>query len=441
MFATLSRSERQSRYLSQAIQLEEAVNPAIIRSTMITVSFAIIVFLGWAAVTNINEVARTPGEVVPKGYQQVVQSLESGTVREIDVREGQEVQKGDKLLVLDAAGAQEDLARTISKQVGFGLEEERLRAFMAGRAPDFSKYEAEHPALVRDQKAFFDGMVQSREEERGIVQEQIVQKQRTIAALQAQLDTARNNHAITKNLYERRAELNRKGYASDIQFLQTKQNLNSIEGEIRELTSRIAVARSEIAEFQNRLQSVDAKYRDDASEKLSALMADKAQNVELISQTRQRVERLEVRAPAHGIVKGLAVNTIGAVIQPGATIMEIVPLDEKLMVQVRIPPQHIGHVRIGQQVEMKFSSFDFARYGVVPGRLEQVSASTFRGENGERYYQGLITLDRNYAGHDPANVVMPGMTVMAEIITGRKTVLDYLLKPIHIAMKTAFTER
>src|SRR5690606_11816919 len=105
-----------------------------------------------------------------------------------------------------------------------------------------------------------------------------------------------------------------------------------------------------------------------------------------------------------------------------------------------IQPQHIGHVHEGQKVEVKFSSFDFSRYGVVPGALEQISASTFKGEAGERYYQGRIALERNYVGHDARNTIMPGMTVMADIITGEKTVLQYLLKPIHVAMKSAFTE-
>lgn len=440
--ATATRKNgRQARYLSQAIQLEEAVNPAIIRSTMVTVSVAIIVFIGWAALTNINEVARTPGEIVPRGYQQVVQHLEGGIVREIRVRDGQTVNKGDVLMIMDGAGSKEDLARTLSRQASLDLQEERLRAFAEGREPDFSGYAQSAPGLVRDQVSFFDGAIEARNEERRIIEEQIVQKKRTIATLDADLVTARGNHAITKDLYDRRAELNRRGYASDVQFLETKQSLNTIDGEIRQLQNKISVARAEISEFQSRLASLDARYRDETHEKLSQVTSEKAQNAELVAKMKGRVSRLEVRAPAHGIVKGMTVNTVGAVVQPGQTIMEIVPLDEKLMVQVKIPPQHIGHVKAGQPVQVKFSSFDSARYGIVPGKLDQISATTFTGDKGERYYQGLINLDRDYVGHDKRNLAMPGMTVMAEIITGEKTVLDYLLKPVHIAMKTAFTER
>lgn len=170
-------------------------------------------------------------------------------------------------------------------------------------------------------------------------------------------------------------------------------------------------------------------------------MAEIAQNAETIEKLKERVARLDIRAPTDGLVKGLAVNTLGAVIQPGQVLAEIVPLDERLMVQVKIPPQHIGHVRPGQSVQVKFSSFDFSRYGFVQGRLRQISATTFSGENGERYYEGRIDLEKAHVGDNPQNAIVPGMVVMADIVTGRKTVLDYLLKPIHNALKTAFTER
>ena len=433
--------DRQSRFLSQAVQLEESVNPSLIRMTMVMISSVILVFIGWAAFTNINEVARTPGEAVPQGFEQVVQHLEGGIVREIRAREGDVVNKGDVVLVLDGGGAQEDLARATSKQISLELQEERLRAFLEGGEPDFSAHRESYPDMVRDQQNFFRGMIEAREQERKIIDEQVLQKQRSISTLVSDLETARRNYQIAKDLYDRRRELNRKGYASDIQFLETKQTLNNADGEIRQLQTRIGVAKPEIAEFQNRLKSLDAKYRDDANERLDQLMGEKAQNVEIISKMQDRVARLEVKAPARGIVKGLAVNTLGAVVQPGQVVMEIVPVDDQIVVQIKIPPQHIGHVKPGQKVQVKFSSFDFSRYGIVSGELDQVSAATFTGEKGERYYQGRIRLDRNYVGHDPRNIIIPGMTVMAEIITGRKTVLDYLLKPIHIAMRTAFTER
>lgn len=437
----MTKSERQTRYLSQAIQLEEAVNPSIIRSTMLTISFAVLGFLGWAAVTSVNEIAHTPGEVIPTGNQQIVQHLEGGIVKAIRVKEGQAVRKGQIILTLDGAGVQDDLNRALSKDLTLRMQEERLRAFAEGRKPDFSSYKNTHPQTVKDQESFFSGMTRARAEERKVIKEQIIQKKRMIAALRADLTTAQENRAIAADLYDRRERLNRQGYASDIQLLETRRNLNNVNGEIRQLSNRIEVTKAEISEFENRLTSLEAGRRDEALDRLDQVMAEIAQNAELIEKLKNRVARLEIKAPTDGIVKGLAINTIGAVIQPGQILTEIVPLDEKLVVQVKIPPQHIGHIKPGQSVQIKFSSFDFSRYGFVRGTLKQISATTFSGENGERYYEGRIDLEKNHVGNDPQNEILPGMVVMADIVTGRKTVLDYLLKPIHNSLKTAFTER
>jgi membrane fusion protein, adhesin transport system len=434
-------SKAQTQYLSQAVQLEEAANPALIRFTMITISFAILAFVAWSAFTNINEVARTPGEIVPQGFQQVVQHLEGGIVKKINVREGDTVKKDQILLILNGGGTKEDLNRALAKQATLKMQEERLRAFSENRQPNFSIYAKHNPDLAKDQKAFFDGMMQARAEEQKIIDEQILQKKRTLETLQSDLETVRENYIIAKDLYDRRQTLNQKGYSSDVQFLETKQNLNNINGEIRQLNNRISVTKAEISEFNNRLNSLDATAIDTSNERLDQVMAEIAQNAEVIEKLKDRVMRLEVRSPVHGIVKGLNINTVGSVVQSGQTLMEIVPLDSQLIVQARILPQHIGHIKPGQHVQVKLSSFDFSRYGFVTGKLEQISATTFTSEKGDRYYQGIIYLDHNYVGDNPKNTVVPGMTVMADIITGQKTILEYLLKPIHTAMKSSFTER
>jgi HlyD family secretion protein/adhesin transport system membrane fusion protein len=435
----ISSKEKQTRYLSQAVRLEEAVNPHIIRATMLMVSLAILIFIGWAGFTNINEVARTPGEVVPHGYQQVVQHLEGGIIKEIAVSEGQVVEKNQILLFLDGVGTQSDLNRAQSKQQALEMQEERLRAYIENREPNFS--DLKNQDLADDQEEFFSSMRNARDKERQIIKNQISQKQQSIQTLNAQLQTAEKNYAIAKNLYDRYTKLNQQGYMSTVKFLESEQRLNETNGQIKGLKSQIASSRTEINEYQARLASLSARYLDEVNENLDQTLEDKAQNREILQKLQERMARLEVRAPVRGLVKGLTVNTVGSVVQPGQTLMEIVPLDEQLEVMVRIPPQHIGHLKAGQDVQVKFSTYDFSRYGSILGRLEKISATTFSGENGERYYQGTVILSHNYVGHDQGNLIMPGMTVMADIVTGRKTILEYLLKPVSRALKTAFTER
>jgi len=262
-----------------------------------------------------------------------------------------------------------------------------------------------------------------------------------ISSLQAELRTAEQNIAISTQLFDKRQQLHDKGFLSETKYLESQQQMNSIRGDIAQTKSRLSVADAEIREYQNRLSSLGLNQNDKINERLDAIIADKAQNTELLREMEDRYQRLSIRAPVGGVVKGLAVNTIGAVIRPGETLMEIVPTGDELVVEVKIPPQHIGHLKLGQKVKVKLSSYDFSRYGLVNGTLEQISATTFSGEGGERYYQGRIRLEHNYVGRDKDKHIMPGMTVMAEIITGEKTILQYLLKPIHNSLKTAFSER
>jgi len=435
------KRERQTRYLSQALQLEEAINPHIIRATMTLVSLAIVGFFTWAGFANINEVARTPGEVVPDGYQQTVQHLEGGIIKTINAHEGDVVEKGQVLVILDDGGIREDLARAASKQLSLEMQAERLRAFAEGREPDFTPFTGATPQMIVDQLAFFAGMRTAREKEAQVIADQISQKRQAHDALKTDLETARKNLAIINDIYQRRAVLNKKGYAPDMQLLEDQKRLNDTKGEISRLENQALVANTEMEEFKVRLESLSARHRDEAHEKLDQVLAEKAQNIEIIQKLEERISRLAIRAPTQGLVKGLAVNTIGGIVQPGQTIMEIVPLDRQLEVEVKISPKDIGHLTVGQPVQVKFSTYDFSRYGAVEGTLERISATTFTGDGGERYYQGIVLLSKNYVGNSPANMVLPGMTVMADIITGEKTILQYLLRPIHLSLKTAFTER
>jgi len=437
----IKTSDSQIRHLSQAVQLEEAVNPAILRTTMATIGITILAFTVWSGFTNINEVARTPGEVVPNGYQQVVQHLEGGIVDEINVAEGDLVKKDQVLLSLDGSGTVEDLERARSKQLSLEMQEERLRAYIEKREPDFSRFTKSDAQSIKDQTSFFQSMESMNAEDKKIVLEQIEQKRRTRSALHNELKTARDNLAISSKLFENRKGLHAKGYLSETKYLESQQSLNSIKGEIAVLQSRLAVTEAEIKEFNNRLSSLSFTQNDKVNERLDAIIAERLQHEEIIQKLAEKAQRLDVRAPVDGIVKGLSVNTIGAVVKPGETLMEIVPMTGDMVVQVKIQPQHIGHLKIGQPVKVKLSSYDFARYGLLNGNLEHISATTFSGEQGERYYQGRINLENNYVGKDKKNIIVPGMTVMAEIITGEKTILQYLLKPIHNSFKTAFSER
>lgn len=431
----------QKRYLSQAVQLEEISNPRIVRATMTVISLAIISFCAWAAMTNINEVARVPGEIIPEGRVQTVQHLEGGLVHELFVREGQSVREGDTLITLDGTGIVQDLKRAQKNELMLALEEERLRAYLEGRDPNWEEFKNASPDLLQDAQNNFKAMASSRNHEFDLISQQLEKEKRVLSGLYSALKTARANADIADDLYDRRAKLNARGYSSDMQLMQAKTNLQTNLGDVARLKNEISLAQASIAEYEIRKKSVSADQGDEINQRLTAVVAEKDQNAEMLDKLRKRNERLVVKSPADGIVKGLAVNTIGEVVRPGVPLMEILPADKNLVVEIRILPQYVGNIKPGQQVQLKFSSFDFSRYGSVNGVLKQISATTFSTPDGNRFYEGFVEMDKNYVGQDPSNIILPGMTVMADVITGKKTIMDYLLKPIQRSVQTAFTER
>ncbi len=439
---TRKGKRQQLRYLTHSARLQETLPSYMSRVTIVVISVTVCAFIGWAAFTNVNEVARVPGEVVPLGPQQIVQHLEGGIIKDIGVEEGALVDAGTVMMRLSGSGFNEDLGQVEERQLYLGLQRERLQAFIDGRKPDFKAFAKAPPEQIENQNRMYAAMLEARQSERNIIEEQINQKQNSIKALQSRQAMIGQNLNITSDLLNRKAQLESKGYVSKISYLQTQQEAVTLRGESQQVHAQVEEARAALKEYRDRLTSLDTRFRDDAWKQLEAVENDMAENSKVMDKMKGRVDRLEVTAPVRGLVKSLSVNTVGGVVTPGQTLMEIVPLDRPMIVEVRIPPRHIGHLKVGQPVQVKVSSFDYSRYGSIEGELDYMSASTFQNENGERYYKGRVKLSQNYVGSNPdMNIVVPGMTVMADIVTGDKTIMQYLLKPIRNSMQTAMTER
>ncbi len=433
----------QLRYLSHSARLQETLPSHMARVTIFSISLTVCAFITWSGFTNINEMARAPGEVVPQGFQQIVQHLDGGIVTEILVDEGRLVEKGAPLVRLSGAGATEDLGQVEERQLSLGLQQERLKAFVNGRKPDYTVFKTASAEQISNQQRMYDAMLEARQGERDVINEQIKQKQNSIRALQSRQGAISKNLNITRDLLSRKEQLHSNGYVSKISYLETQQEANALSGENMQLSAQVDEARAALTEYKDRLESLDSKYRDEAWRQLEAVENEMAQNKKMGEKLQNRVERLDVVAPVRGLVKSLGVTTVGGVVAPGQTLMEIVPLDRPMIVDVRLSPRHIGHLRVGQPVQVKISSFDYSRYGAIQGELEYISASTFEETaQGERYYKGRVKLAQNYVGNNPdKNIIVPGMTVMVDIVTGDKTILQYLLKPIRNSIQTAMTER
>ena len=434
------RVTHQTRYLAQSIRLSEAETPGILRAMIVTLCLTLLAFVLWSVFARVGEIARAPGEAVPATQSRVIQHRDGGSVAAVLVRDGQMVNKGDVLLKLDDADIRQDLARAQARQTTLDLQEERLRALIEGRTPAFAAIGDDAPALIADQAAYLKSQQTSAAQDIAVVDDQIRQKQAELGATNRAGTNASRNTALMSELVDKRRALNKQGVLSDVRLMETEQRYNDATTERDRLRGETASIQAQLAELQTRKHAMTASRADDAHRELDSVLAQSTENRELIAKLQNRLENLLVTAPITGMVQGLNLQLRGSVIQPAEPVMEIVPHDGPLVVTLRIRPADVGHLQIGQPVQVKVSSFDFARYGAVSGKLKSLSPSTFAGEKGERFYEGTVTLDNTYVG-SKANRILPGMTVMADIITGEKTIMTYLLKPLQSAMATAFSER
>ncbi len=437
------RGDRQTRFLAQSVILEEAGSSGLIRIAMLTIVVVICGFLVWAAVTNVDEVAIASGEVIPTGQVQSIQHLEGGIISEILVAEGEIVEKQQVLIRLDPSSAAAELNQMKARRAGLELQRERLRALGTGTEPDFTFVGPEYQQLVEDQVQIYQSAVDAGENRRKVIVAQIEQRKQELALLEEREDTLSRTADLRLEEYEMREDLFRRGLTTKISYLDAKRALNDTRGEIANLIVERQQTQESLNEQESRLKEVDTNAHEQALAEMGAVTNELAQVNETLSRLFDRVRRLEIASPLRGIAKGLKVHTVGGVVPPGAVILEIVPLDKELVVEARIQTRDVGHVSVGQPVTIKITTYDFARYGAISGELRDVSASTFIDEKkGDPYYKGIITLDRSYVGFDPEkNRVMPGMTAQADIKTGRKTLLEYLMKPVVSSVQTAFHER
>ncbi len=435
------RPDRLIKFLSQPLLLEESGPPRVLSQLLIVITVLVGGLIGFSAFTNISETAVTQGQVMPAGSVNLVQHLEGGIVAEILVEDGQIVDQGQTLIRLKKAGPLAEFDQMRAREASLALRAERLRAFVLDRTPDFSSGQ-DYPDLLADQKAILELQIEARESQRRVIRSRVEQRQAQLDALAEQKQNLKEQTGILKEQLGMRRKLLKKGLVSRVVYLESQRSLSRTQGELASVVGRITEAQAALGEAQNSLLELDANLRNEALDEMGAVTGELAQVREAIAKLKDRVQRLEVSAPTRGVVKGLTTRTIGAVIAPGNPIMEIVPIDDVLVAEVRISPRDVGHLRSGQAAEVKVTTYDMARFGTVEGRLKRVSASTFEDEEGKPFYKGVIELSQAYVGNDPDyNPIRPGMVVNADIITGSKTLLQYLLKPVYRGLSSAFRER
>ena len=435
------RAPEQVRFLSQAIALEEGSPP---RAARLAVAFGTVLFVGavaWAGATHVEKIAPTTGQILPSGMIQSVQHLEGGIVQQLLVIEGDLVDQGQVVMSLDPTGARGELDQLRAREHGLALQVERLRAFAERRSPSLDA--GSGPGLAADQRAIFRMQEQARDSQRLVLDRQLAARRAELGTLEEQRAALDKQIKIVNQALEMRGKLLEQGLTSRIIYLDTERELARLRGELAQSASNIRRAREGVAEAEARLLETEARLATDSLNEMGRLSAELAQVREAIARAEDRVARLDIRSPVRGIVKDMRSRTVGGVVQPGAVVMDIVPVGQELIAEVRISPRDVGHIRTGQDVWAKVSAFDFARYGAVPGVLKSFSATTFQDpQDGQLYYRGIVQLTRAYVGdRADRNPLMPGMIVQADIRLGDRSVLEYLFTPIYASLSNAMRER
>ncbi len=433
---------RHKRLLSEAIQLQEEVVPQFVKPALFAITLLVGLFIGWSAFVEISEVATAPGEVVPSGSVKVVEHLEGGVISEILVEEGSRVEAGQHLVSMDGAQDNAELLQMEARFAALRLRGERLSAFAEGRDPDFGTMGELHPELVADQQQIYLNQIESMRTSRSVIQSQIAQRGREMRQMRESLSVARQQQKVTGEMVVMRKKMVDKKLIPRMEFLETQRAKITADGEVSRLLDQIKVIKQTETESRRRLEDLGAQTRREALAEMGSVSAEIAEVRNAMARVKDRVNRLHLTAPINGLVQDLRVQTVGQVVQPGALIMRIVPVDETLEAEVRILTDDIGHVNVGQDVMVKVGSYDFSRFGGVSGTLRRVSASSHVKDNGEAFFKGWVKLDKPHVGNTPGKfTVVPGMSVQADIATGQKTLLEYLLKPLTDALDRAFRER
>lgn len=429
-------------YLTREAILTEVGPSRLSFWTVVTITVLLLGLVVWAQAVTITTAAKADGAVIPTGNERVVQHLEGGIVRSLDVRDGDLVKQGDRLIRFEPTLRIAELEQVRAREASLRIREQRLRAFIDGTEPDFGDLAAKYPDLVAEGTFTLAAVRERMAGLRAVRGSRIDQRRSAVDVYVKQSTGLEKQRKLLQEVVDMRAALYKSGHGARVNLISSQLELAQVQSALTESQVSAEQARSAIAEAENELAELEVSERGKALEELTVVLADLAEVRENLRRLEDRVNRLDVVAPVNGIVHRMHVNTPGAVVEPAQVLMTIVPMDEAVVVEARIKPSDIGYLAVGQAAKVTVSGFDARRYGTLPGKLAKISAATFSTDAGEAYFKGQIVLDSEVIDSGKALYkVVPGMTVQVDIVTGSQSLLQYLTGPVYKALGGSFSER
>ena len=410
---------------------------------MQTLIAMVAVFVVWAACATLQEVTSAQGRVIPATKIQVVQNLEGGIVRDVLVREGAMVREGDIILRIDPTIAGSTLGEAREKQLGLQMMVARLEAEVDGKPLAVpGELSGLRPDLLAEQRNIFEARKAELDAALSGLELQEKQRSQEAVELEAKLVTLRRALELSQEELNLMRPLEKTKAASRTEVLAIESKVNDLDGSVTAAELALPRMHSAIQEVRDRRQERTSAFRSEALQKLSSARVELAALSQAALSSEDKLARTTVRAPVSGIVKTVHVNTPGQVVQPGRDLIEIVPLNDTLLVEAQVRPQDIAFVRPGQEALVKLTAYDFSIYGGLKGVVDRIGADSITTEKGETYYMIRVRTDKSTLAYkDTALPIIPGMVANVDVITGSKTVMAYLTKPLTKLRHEAMRER
>jgi adhesin transport system membrane fusion protein len=415
-------------------------DPLRARALLRISALALLLLLVWSAFAEIDEVTRGEARVVPTSQVQIVQSVDGGVVEALLVQEGQIVNAGQLLMRIDPTRFVSNLQESRVSQVALEAKVLRLEALTRGTAfnPP-AKLTREAPDVVAQEQRLYESRRAEISAQISISQNQLSQRQQELNEVLARRDQAvRSLELVTREMNATRPMI-ATGAVSEVEVLRLEREVARLRGDSEQATAQISRVKSAILEATGKIEEVRLTSRNQMSAELSETMSKLASLSQGGLALQDKVKHADIKSPVRGTIKRLLVSTMGAVVQPGKEVVEVVPLDDSLILEVQITPQDIGFLRPGQQATVKFTAYDSSIYGGLPADVFNIGADSVLDEKGNAFFH--VRVRTRQASLGPNLPVIPGMMAQVDILTGKKTVLSYLLKPVLRAKANALTER
>lgn len=415
---------------------------------LLTIAVMLIAFIVWADRAVLDIVTRGQGKVIPSSQVQVIQNLEGGIMADILVREGEIVDKGQVLLRIENSTAQSNYSDLRKRYLSGLAAIARLDAELAGKSADEIVFPdelmQEAPAVADAERANAAIRREQLETQLSILRDQVTQRGQEVEQLASKAKNLKQSLGLAQKQLNIMNSMEQ-GVVSQVEKLQKEREVQDLRSELEAAQLQLPQAQSALAEAKGRVQERSLTFRSEVATELGEQRLEFDSVSEQLKANTDRVRRTEVRSPLRGTVKEIKIRTIGGVIKPGEDMMEIVPIEDTLLVEAQIRTSDIAFIRQGQEATVKFDTYDYSVYGGLKATVEFISTDAIEDQSSgkkERFFRVRLRTEKNFIGTESNPLFIgPGYTATAEILTDKKTVLDYLLKPILKARDTALRER